>query len=77
MEISFGHDYSDPNRHRCDSKMEGDWVIFTCPICHQYEKKFNLKTDELKVKGNEDFSVFHDGNYFPPEMIDMPERNLN
>ena len=77
MEISFEHDYSDTNRHLCESEMKGDWVVFTCPKCRGYEKRYNLKTEEMRVKGNEDFDIFHDGQYFPPEMQDMPERSLN
>ena len=37
--------------HHCTSFREGDWVVFRCPQCEGYERRFHLVTLEMKVKG--------------------------
>jgi hypothetical protein len=36
--------------HKCNYQILGDWEIYTCPLCPDYEIKINLKTNELKRK---------------------------
>lgn len=44
--------FNDPSviSHQCEHRREGDWVIFTCPYCEDYERKINTKTGEMKAK---------------------------
>ena len=38
-----------PTEHECTSHREGDWVIFRCPLCPGYERRFNWVTGEMQV----------------------------
>lgn len=42
MEIDFTN-----NAHRCTSFIDGDWVIFRCPLCDGWELKLNPITLEM------------------------------
>lgn len=44
------------NHHPCTSHNEGEWVVWRCPICVGYERRFNLKTSEMHVKGKTEFN---------------------
>jgi hypothetical protein len=46
--------------HESDAVTEGDWVVFRCPICKDYERRINTVTDEMKVK-NVSPTVCHSG----------------
>ena len=48
--------------HECDAVMEGDWVVFRCPICKDYERRINTVTGETKVK-NLSSTVSHSGRH--------------
>lgn len=37
-------------QHPCIGHREGDWIIFTCPICKGYERRVNWKTQEVRVR---------------------------
>jgi hypothetical protein len=50
------------NNHECDAVTEGDWVVFRCPICKDYERKINVITGETKVK-NLSSTVSHSGRH--------------
>ena len=52
------------NHHNCNSATEGDWVVFRCPICKDYERRINLLTGETSVK-NVSSVVNHSGRHFP------------
>jgi hypothetical protein len=52
------------NHHECDSVIEGDWVIFRCPICIDYERRINVLTGETRVK-NLSSIVSHSGRHNP------------
>lgn len=49
--------------HQCDSYRKGDWIVFKCPQCHDYERKVNWKTGEVRVKNSTE--VLHSGKYLP------------
>lgn len=68
MRIQFQND--DPERayHTCESRREGDWIIFTCPHCSEYESRFNIKTEERISHHAEDPTVFHQGSFVPVGM---------
>lgn len=44
------------NSHICTSHIDGDWIIWRCPICLGYERRFNPKTGKMAVKGKTEFS---------------------
>lgn len=50
--------------HQCDSYRKGDWIVFRCPSCHDYERKINWKTGEVSVKNSREH-VLHEGKHVP------------
>lgn len=44
------------NVHVCTSFVSGEWVVFKCPFCDEYERRYNFRTGEMCVKGMTDFS---------------------
>lgn len=36
--------------HECTSHREGEWMIFRCPHCPGYERRFNWVTGEMQVR---------------------------
>jgi len=61
--------------HSCKSYRDGDWIIFYCPICIDYERRINWRTREMKSRNVKD-NVKHLGNYIPHEYKKVFE-NLN
>lgn len=51
--------------HTCESRREGDWIIFTCPNCPEYESRINFKTEERISQPIEDPFIFHEGSFVP------------
>ena len=35
--------------HECTSHRAGDWIIFRCPYCPGYERRFNWLTGEMQL----------------------------
>ncbi len=54
------------NDHQCTVTQEGDWVVFRCPHCKDYERRFNSKTGDMKTKGTQGNTFKHHGNYVRP-----------
>ena len=54
-------------RHQCDSYRDGDWIVFTCSRCLNYERRMNWRTGEVTIKEGEDPYILHTGEYFPKE----------
>lgn len=65
----------DSLHHKCDAFRNGDWIIFRCPICKDYERRLNWRTGEMRVR-NDKPEVYHHGNYMPGEYVQVFE-NLN
>jgi hypothetical protein len=61
-EIEVGSSNS-PEQHKCKASLEGDWIVFKCPICHDYERRINRTTREMKVF-NQSSSINHSGMHF-------------
>ena len=59
-EFNFSFKNLEYDQHECDSVTEGDWIIFRCSICEDYERRINTVTGETKVK-NGSSSVRHTG----------------
>lgn len=41
---------SEENTHQCTSHREGDWIIWRCPYCQGYERRFNWVTNEMRTR---------------------------
>jgi len=55
---------SDLVRHATIGHREGDYIIFTCPLCKDYERRINWKTGKVTVKkGNN--NILHYGSAAP------------
>ena len=63
LELDFSFE-SGLNHHQCDSVVEGDWVVFRCPICKNYERRINMLTGETKAQ-NISSVISHSGRHFP------------
>ena len=55
MKITFTND-----AHACTSYRDGDWIVWRCPICAGYERRYNPNTGQMAVKGKTDFA--HQGS---------------
>jgi hypothetical protein len=53
-----------PEHHKCKGSLEGDWIVFKCPICQDYERRINRTTGEMKVFNQRSF-INHSGMHFP------------
>lgn len=42
------------NAHQCTSFRQGDTIVWKCPLCIGYERRLNLVTGEMSVKGKTD-----------------------
>lgn len=49
--------------HQCTSFRQGDTIVWKCPLCIGYERRLNLVTGEMSVKGKTDslHTGFSDG----------------
>lgn len=57
---------SEGEYHTCEAKHVGDWIIFHCPACSDYERRLNWRTGKMvKVSGDNEF--LHSGKYFSHE----------
>ena len=53
--------------HQCTVNTEGNWLVFRCPICSDYERRIHTKTGEMKTKGGtQGSSIKHYGSYIRP-----------
>jgi hypothetical protein len=57
---------SGENRHQCETRMEGQWIVFTCPVCDDYERRIHSVTKETRVKRNPDNPYNHGGSFIRP-----------
>ncbi len=56
---------SETPRHTCTSKRQGDWIIFSCPLCPGYERRMNLQTGAVTVQDGNDPYILHEGFFVP------------
>jgi len=65
--------------HHCTSFRDGDWIVWRCPHCQNYERRFNLMTSTMSIKGKNDFT--HTGAFNPvaqtENVIKPLTKNLN
>jgi len=68
MQIRFELNDVEGEFHTCESHREGDWLVFTCPHCPDYENRFNLQTGERRSQPIPDPTIFHQGTHIPVGM---------
>lgn len=56
----------DSEHHKCQAARNGDWIIFQCPKCQDYERRLNWRTGETRSR-NVSATIDHHGGYFPRE----------
>jgi hypothetical protein len=77
LELNLSFESGWLNHHNCNSATEGDWVVFRCPICKNYERRINRLTGETTVK-NISAVVNHSGRHIPFQQTSMAANpNLN
>jgi hypothetical protein len=54
-----------PIVHECTVIRVGEWAIFKCPHCLDYERKINLITGAMKTRAAFN-AIRHQGNYAAP-----------
>lgn len=67
---------SETETHECVGFREGDWMIFKCPICHDYERRLNWKTGKMRTKSDPENPFQHSGIVAPPRFWSL-EMNSN
>lgn len=61
--------------HECEAHRDGDWIVFRCPDCSDYERRFNWRTGQMKVKNTNPY-INHRGEHVPPDaMYPLISRN--
>lgn len=67
------HNGEEMEQHDCESRRDGDWIVFKCPKC-DYSRRVNWKTGEMSASGGNMF-VMHRGQHFPtgvdPRLMNM------
>ena len=50
-----------PNEtHLCTSYRDGEWIVWKCPYCEDYERRFNWHTGEMHINRGQS-SFLHTG----------------
>ena len=52
--------------HECTAFRNGDWIIFQCPDCPNYERRINWRTGKMIIQ-NAKPNINHAGYYDCPE----------
>jgi hypothetical protein len=56
---------SDADVHLCEARREGDWVVFTCPHCADFERRLNFVTGQFHIQADGNPYILHEGTYQP------------
>lgn len=64
----------DLEHHQCSATRDGEWIIFHCPKCRDYERRLNWRTGETKAR-NVRATIDHSGRYFPREFKEAFENS--
>lgn len=62
--ISLGN--GDENKHKCYAEREGDWIVFRCLICDDFERRINLVTRQMESTIDPGNMNLHTGMYIKP-----------
>ena len=66
--ITFG---TTKNQHICTTTKQGDFIIYKCPLCNDYERRFNTKTGAMSVKCDKGNRNLDSGSYVKAG-LDLP-----
>lgn len=64
MKVKFIHEDGDQEHHECVGVYEGDWEVYRCPLCPEYERRFNRKSGQMLVCG-QSLAIRHSGSCSP------------
>ncbi len=62
--------------HECVGFREGDWMIFKCPVCGDYERRMNWRTGQMTTKCDPENPFQHTGMVVPTRYWSL-ELNAN
>ena len=74
-DFQFDSSSAENEVHKCKSYRDGDWIIYYCPQCSDYERRINWRTGKMKsrhIKKN----INHVGSHEISEYKEVFE-NLN
>lgn len=54
--------------HICTATRQGDWIIYRCPLCPDYERRINLRTDQMTICGKNEYR--HAGSFSGTDNMD-------
>ena len=63
-------------KHECKAEVQGDWVVFRCPHCPDFERKIHRQTGEMLTQRDPNNMVGHYGTYMKPG-FDVPMSPMN
>lgn len=52
--MTFQLDSKDDGKHECVTLRNGEWIVWRCPLCAGYERRYNIRTGKMRVKGKGD-----------------------
>lgn len=52
--------------HVCDVSIKDQWIVFTCPQCHNYCRKMHQETGEMVVENPGNPLIVHQGLFINP-----------
>lgn len=58
--------FEDVEQHECSAIRDGDWIIYRCSKCRDYERRYNWRTGQMKTRG-QNLYVRHKGVYHMSE----------
>ncbi len=58
----------DFEHHETQGSRNGDWIVFRCAQCQDYERRLNWRTGETTVR-NSSANIDHHGKYYPRDII--------
>ncbi len=66
VELNFDYPNDGSIHHKYQTRMEGDWIVFTCPKCPGHQRRLNLRTHQMMSKGvNVRRNIRHSGFHIP------------
>lgn len=65
MQFNFKSTDAETTKHTCIARREGDWAVFTCPLCPGFERRLNLRTGAMQHTPGPDPFALHQGYFVP------------
>lgn len=60
----------DFDAHQCQSFRDGDWIIFRCEQCPDYERRMNWRTGETRSRHTRP-EIRHNGFHVPRQYEEL------